>query len=56
MSIMMQIEMVILIIGNPLLGGVFFLVIHLYHRRVRNKVLHLDRPQKLVLCHDFDYL
>jgi len=32
---------------NPLLDGVFFLVIHLYHRKVRNKMLHLDRPQKL---------
>jgi len=43
----MQIGMVILMIKNPLLGGVFFLVIHLYHGRVRNNMLHLDRPQKL---------
>ena len=39
--------MVILMIENPLLGGVLFLVIYLYHGRVRNKMLHLDRPKKL---------
>jgi len=47
MPIVMRIGMVILMIENPLLGGVFFLVIHLYHGRVRNKIVHLERPQKL---------
>jgi len=27
-----------------------FLVIHLYHERVRNKMLHLDHPQKLSIA------
>ena len=40
----------ILMIGNRLLGGVFFLMIHLYHGRVRNKMLHLDYPQKLSIA------
>jgi len=30
---------------NPLLGDVFFLVIHLYHGIVRNKILHLDHRE-----------
>jgi len=29
---------------------VFFLVIHLYHEKVRNDMLHLDRPQKLSIA------
>jgi len=37
-------------IRNSLLGGVFFLVIHLYHGRVRNKMLHLDRTMNLTIC------
>jgi len=49
-AIVMQIGMVILMVENPLIGGVFFLVIHLYHGRVRNKMLHLDRPQKLSIA------
>jgi len=44
MYIVMRIGMVILMIENPLLDGVFFLVIHLYHGRVKNKMLHLDHP------------
>jgi len=44
MPIVMQIGMMILMIGNPLLGGAFFLV------RLRNKMLYLDHPQKLSIA------
>jgi len=50
MPIVMRFGMMILMIGNPLLGGVFFLTIRLYRGRVRNKMLHLDRPQKLSIA------
>jgi len=53
---MMQIGMLILIIRNPLLGDVFFLVIHLYHERVKNKIYILIIHISCVLRHDFDYL